>query len=145
MDRAETRASQATPKAEQLQRAEKAKQHTKRFFASCTRRTISMREMRRAKELKAHEDRIRMEVDKRWRDYMAMYPVTPIPRPPAPEEAKPQEVKPAPPAPLNPSNPCDAASLEFYRWAFHGEEAVEEFPPSWESRHRQHCRGRRGR
>ncbi len=137
MDRGETRASQATPKTEQLQREQKAKQHTRRFFTSCTRRTISMREMRRAKELKAHEDRIRMEVDKRWRDYMAMHPPAPIPRPPAPEETKLPEVKPAPPPPLDP------ATKDFLHWCFHWEEAVEDLPPSWESRHRLHCRGRR--
>ena len=104
MDRAETRASQATPKTEQLQREQKAKQHTKRFFASCTRRTISMREMRKAKEAKAYEDRIRMEVDKRWRDHMAMYPPTPIPRPSQQEPELPApEPKRVPPPPLDPA------------------------------------------
>ncbi len=137
MDRGETRALQATPKAEQLQREQKTKQHTKRFFASCTRRTISMREMRKAKEAKAYEDRIRLEVDKRWRDHMAMHPPAPIPRPPAPEEEKPPEVKPAPPPP-----PLDPATRDFLHWCFHGDEKAEELP-SWESRHRLHRRGRR--
>ena len=139
MDRGETRASQATPKAEQLQREQKAKQHTKRFFASCTRRTISMREMRRAKEAKAYEDRIRMEVDKRWRDYMATHPPTPIPRPPAPEEEKPPEVKPALPPP-----PLDPATKDFLHCCFHGEEPEEELQP-WQYRNALLYGGGKGR
>jgi len=133
MDEAERPVHQATPK---------AKQHTKKFFASCTQRTVSMREMRKAKEARKYEDRIRMEVDKRWRDHMAMYPPTPIPRPSQQEPELPVEEVAPPSRQLDPSNPADSASIEYSRWCFHGEEKAEELP-SWEIRHRLHCRGRR--
>jgi len=128
MDEAERPVHQATPK---------AKQHTKKFFASCTQRTVSMREMRKAKEARKYEDRIRMEVDKRWRDHMAMYPPTPIPRPSQQEPELPAPEPKRVPPPL-----LDPATRDFLHWCFHGEEKAEELP-SWEIRHRLHCRGRR--
>ena len=102
---------------------------------------------REAKEAKAREarvreeDRIRAEVDRRWADYMAKCPPVPIPRP---SQAKPEPQKTdvrASPPPLNPLNPADSASIEFYRWCFSKEEKAEE-PQPWEYRNRRLYGGR---
>ena len=82
---------------------------------------------RKAKEEKAREirvreeDRIREEVDRRWRDHMAKCPPVPIPRPPQPK-----------PEPPRPTVAPDPATQEFLKWCFSKEE--EEELPYWAER-----------
>ena len=86
--------------------------------------------MRRAKEVKTYEDRIRAEVDKRWRDYMATLPPVPVPRPPQPK-----------PEPPRPAVLPDPATQEFLRWCFSKQEE-EEIPPWVERCPRIYGRGK---
>ena len=112
------------------------------FFQKISDARREKREAKVRQERATEEERIRREVDRRWRDHMATLPPVPIPRPSQQEPELPAEEVAPSSRQLDPSNPADSASIEYYRWCFHGEEKAEELP-SWEIRHRLHCRGRR--